>query len=125
INAKPATPAAVKRHPAPSLDATLVTSVPLSSSAQHLIFQVENGQDGEVKGNTRLKFLPGQSVHIEVALNGRPTPFAYSIASPPSEDNRFELCLKGVSKGSPADSLRELTQRTLLPVPHPRPTSLF
>ncbi len=109
-------PATDKRHPAPILDATLITSVPLTSFAQHLTFQVEGG----VKGNDRLEFLPGQSVRIEVALNGRPTPFAYSIASPPNEDNRFELCLKGVSKGSPADNLRELKEGTRVRVTHPQ-----
>ena len=122
MNSQPATPAAAKRHPAPSLDATLVTSVPLSSNAQHLIFQVEGGVEGGVKNNDRLQFLPGQSIRIEVALNGRPTPFAYSIASPPGEDNRFELCLKGVSKGSPADSLRELKEGTQVRVTHPHGT---
>ncbi len=112
MNPQPAIPAKTKRHLAPSLDATLVTSVPLSEAAHHLIFQVQ--------GKERLEFLPGQSVHIEVALNGRPTPFAYSIASPPNEDNRFELCLKGASKGSPADSLRELREGTQVRVTHPQ-----
>jgi ferredoxin-NADP reductase len=112
MSSQSALPATEKRHPAPLRDATLITSVPLSSSAQHLIFQV-NGED-------RLDFLPGQSVRIEVPLNGRPTPFAYSIASPPNEDNRFELCLKGVSKGSPADSLRELKEGTQVRVTHPQ-----
>ncbi|HJX84924.1 MAG TPA: FAD-dependent oxidoreductase, partial [Candidatus Angelobacter sp.] len=111
-----AIPAKDKRHPVPSLDATLITSVPLTSFAQHLTFQVEGGENG----NGRLEFLPGQSVHIEVALNGRATPFAYSIASAPSEDNRFEICLKGVSKGSPADSLRELKEGTQVRVTHPQ-----
>src|SRR5258708_1996637 len=116
MDPQPATLAAAKRRPAPSLDATLVTSVPLSSNAQHLIFQVNGG----VTGEARLDFLPGQSIRIEIPLNGRPTPFAYSIASPPSEDNRFELCLKGVSKGSPADSLRELKEGTQVRVTHPQ-----
>jgi ferredoxin-NADP reductase len=119
-----AIPVETKRHRAPSLDATLVTSVPLSSFAQHLTFQVEEAENGGagdgVQNKARLKFLPGQSVHIEVALNGRPTPFAYSIASPPNEDNRFEICLKGVSKGSPADSLRELKEGTQVRVTHPQ-----
>ena len=116
MSSQSAIPATEKRHPAPLLDATLITSVPLSSSAQHLVFQVNGG----VKGDERLEFLPGQSVRIEVALNGRPTPFAYSIASPPNEENRFELCLKGVSKGSPADSLRELKEGTQVRVAHPQ-----
>lgn len=95
---------ATEKHPVPLLDATLIRSVPLSSCAQHLTFQVEREE--------RLEFLPGQSVRIEMPMHGSPISFAYSIASSPRGDNRFELCLKRGNKGSAADSLCELKEGT-------------
>src|ERR1700738_4450674 len=43
---------ATEKHPVPLLDATLIQSVPLSPSAHHLTFRMEN--------KDRLEFLPGQ-----------------------------------------------------------------
>jgi len=97
---------ATEKHPVPLLDATLIQSVPLSPSAHHLTFRVEN--------EDRLEFLPGQSIRIEVPVNGNSMQLPFSIASAPREDNCFELCLKRGSKGSPADRLCELNAGTQL-----------
>lgn len=95
-----------EKHPVPLLDATLIQSVPLSPSAHHLTFRVEN--------KDRLEFLPGQSIRIEMPINGNSTQLPLSIASAPREDNCFELCLKRGNKGSPADRLCELNAGTQL-----------
>jgi len=88
---------ATKTHSLPLLAATLTKSVPLALEARLLTFQVES--------KARLEFLAGQFIRIEMKLNGSIVPLVYSIASPPGEDNRFELCLKVGKKGSPADLL--------------------
>src|SRR5258708_36455163 len=88
---------ATKTHSLSLLAATLTKSVPLASEARLLTFQVES--------TSRLEFLAGQFIRVEVKLNGSVVPLIYSIASPPGEDNRFELCLKPGKKGSPADCL--------------------
>ena len=87
-----------------SLNATLIKSVPLSSSAHHLIFRVESKE--------RLEFLPGQSICLEVAAQGDSTPSHYSIASAPNGDNYFELCLRRGAKGSAATRLCDLNEGT-------------
>jgi ferredoxin-NADP reductase len=93
---------ATKTHSLSLLTATLVKSVPLPAEGRLLTFQAE--------GPSRLEFLAGQFVRIEVTLNGNVVPLVYSIASPPGKDNRFEICLKSGKKGSPADGLCALRE---------------
>jgi len=95
---------ATKTHSLSPLAATLTKSVPLASEARLLTFQVEH--------KSRLEFLAGQFIRIEVKLNGNVIPLVYSIASPPGEDNRFELCLKPGKKGSPTEHLCMLGEGT-------------
>lgn len=95
---------ATKTHSRSLLTAKLAKSVPLASEARLLTFQVES--------KSRLEFLAGQFIRIEVKLNGGVVSLIYSIASPPGVDNRFELCLKPGKKGSPADYLCELREGT-------------
>src|SRR6266481_9730120 len=103
MNSRSAAPAK-EAHSVPLLNATLIKSVPLSASAHHLTFRVEN--EGP------LEFLPGQSIRIEVPIEGSgiSVPFPYSIASAPREDNCFELCLRRGGKGSAAARLCELNE---------------
>jgi ferredoxin-NADP reductase len=102
---------------APLLSATLIKSVPLSASAHHLTFRVENEEP--------LEFLPGQSIRIEVPVegSGSSTPFPYSIASAPRKDNCFELCLRRGGKGSAAARLCELNEG--MQVRSTRPRGVF
>ena len=95
---------ATKKRSLPLFAATLTKSVPLASEARLLTFQAES--------ESRLEFLAGQFIRIEVKLNGSVVPLVYSIASPPGEGNRFELCLKVGKKGSPADCLCALGEGT-------------
>ncbi|HEV3037593.1 MAG TPA: FAD-binding oxidoreductase [Candidatus Angelobacter sp.] len=97
------------------LNATLIKSVPLSSSAHHLTFRVESEEP--------LEFLPGQSICLEVAAQGDSTPSPYSIASAPCGDNSFELCLRRGAKGSAAARLCDLHEGTQ--VRSTRPKGVF
>jgi ferredoxin-NADP reductase len=73
--------------------ATLIESKPLSAEVRLLAFQAAD--------RTHFEFLAGQSIRIELRMNGKLVPLAYSIASPPGGSNRFELCVKAGRKGSP------------------------
>jgi CDP-4-dehydro-6-deoxyglucose reductase len=53
----------------------------------------------EVPGVERLVFEPGQFVSLTRVIDGEPLTRAYSIASAPDGDNRFELCLNHVPEG--------------------------
>jgi ferredoxin-NADP reductase len=97
------------------LNATLIKSVPLSSSVHHLIFRVESEE--------MLEFLPGQSICIEFPIQGGSSPSPYSIASAPRSDNCFELCLRRGTKGSPAARLCELNEG--MRVKSTRPKGVF
>jgi ferredoxin-NADP reductase len=114
MNSQSAAPAQEPRS-VPLLNATLIKSVPLSPSAHHLTFRVESEE--------MLEFLPGQSIRIEVPMQGSSMPFPYSIASPPREDNCFELCLRRGSKGSAAARLCELNEG--MQVRSTRPRGVF
>src|SRR5438128_7697089 len=114
MNSQSAAPVKEQRS-VPLLNATLIKSVPLSSSAHHLTFRVESEE--------MLEFLPGQSIRIEVPIQGSSMPFPYSIASAPRGDNCFELCLRRGSKGSAAARLCELNEG--MQVRSTRPRGVF
>jgi Na+-transporting NADH:ubiquinone oxidoreductase subunit F len=63
-----------------------------------------------VPDRPRLEFRPGQSIRIELPLEGKTVSLAYSIASSPGPGNRFELCVKAGRKGSPPEHLFELRE---------------
>lgn len=94
--------AAAREHLGSRLNATLIKSVPLSPSAHHLTFRVDSKET--------LKFLPGQSICLEVPIAGHFMPSPYSIASAPREDNCFEICIRRGSEGSAAARLCELNE---------------
>src|SRR5262245_5629608 len=87
-------------QPLSLLSAKLVESTPMSPSVRLLTF--------EVPDRSRLEFLPGQSIRIEVPVNGNTATLAYSIASSPGTGNRFELCIKAGRQGSAPERLYEL-----------------
>ncbi len=101
MNSHSAAPAA-QEHLRSRLNATLIQSVPLSARAHHLTFRVDSQET--------LRFLPGQSICLEVPISGRFMPSPYSIASAPREDNCFEICIRHGSEGSAAARLCELNE---------------
>jgi len=75
-----------------SFVARLVRTVVLSELTRHLEFEVSNVP--------RFGFVPGQWLSFKRDMpNGVDITRAYSIASPPSDDNRFALCLNRVQDG--------------------------
>ena len=70
----------------------LARSVALSEPTKHLEF--------EVPGQPRFGFVAGQWLSFKANKpDGEEITRAYSIASPPAEDNRFALCLNRVQDG--------------------------
>lgn len=53
----------------------------------------------EVPEVASLPFTPGQWVSLKREIDGRAITRAYSIASAPHENNRFDLCLNRVTEG--------------------------
>lgn len=74
------------------LTARLTRSIALSDATKHLELEVE--------GSDIFNFVPGQFVSIKQRkLDGKEHTRAYSIASAPRGDNRFDLCLNRVGEG--------------------------
>ncbi len=73
------------------LTAHLLRSVQLSDVTKHLEF--------EVKEEPRFDFAAGQFVSMKAFKNGQEITRAYSIASAPRGDNRFDVCLNRVEGG--------------------------
>jgi len=70
----------------------LLRSTPLSDFTKHLEF--------EVTGAAKFGFVPGQWLSFKASqADGEEITRAYSIASPPREDNTFALCLNRVQDG--------------------------
>ena len=83
------------------LTARLTRSVILSDRTKHLEF--------EVLGDSRFDFIPGQFVSVrEPKPDGKFITRAYSIASAPHGDNRFDLCLNRVDEGFMSNYLCDL-----------------
>lgn len=71
--------------------ARLIESLEIAPGVRHFVF--------EVPELSRLSFKPGQFVSLSGTVEGKAITRAYSIASPPSPDSRFELCLNKVDAG--------------------------
>lgn len=67
---------------------------------KHFEFETENG--------SRFEFRPGQYISVDFDLNGERLPRAYSVASSPHHDSRFDLCLNIVLGGHVTPSLFDL-----------------
>ena len=84
-----------------SISARLVASTALSAETRHLDF--------EVTSEPRLGFVPGQWLSVTVdPPDGNPVTRAYSIASPPSDDGRFSLCVNRVEGGVVSNHLCDM-----------------
>lgn len=91
----------------PIMTARLVRSVSLSGETKHLEFAVE-----EVP---RFDFVAGQFVSMQEPHDGREITRAYSIASPPRGNNRFDLCLNRVPDGFFSNFLCDLREGERVP----------
>ena len=81
----------------------LVRTQALSAFTRHLEF--------EVKGVARFGFVAGQWLSFKTNKpDGEEITRAYSIASPPSEDNRFALCLNRVQDGFMSNFLCDMKE---------------
>ncbi|MGA9039976.1 MAG: FAD-dependent oxidoreductase [Terriglobales bacterium] len=83
--------------------ARLIRSLALSAYTKHLEF--------EMKGVPRFGFVAGQWLSLKHnQLDGEEITRAYSIASPPGEDNRFALCLNRVQDGFMSNFLCDMEE---------------
>ena len=73
------------------MEAKLIESTELAPEVRHFVFEVP-----EVE---KFTFVPGQFVSMNQVINEKKITRAYSIASAPSDTNRFELCLNLVHEG--------------------------
>jgi CDP-4-dehydro-6-deoxyglucose reductase len=73
------------------MQAKLIESSEIAPDVRHFVFEVP-----EVE---KFTFVPGQFVSINEVINEKKITRAYSLASAPSETNRFELCLDLVHEG--------------------------
>lgn len=87
--------------PAPkSYRARLRATRELAPGTKHLEWEVTEGG--------ALDFRAGQFLSLQLARNGQTLTRAYSIASPPRGDGRFELCLNRVAGGYASNYLCDL-----------------
>jgi ferredoxin-NADP reductase len=82
------------------MQARLIGSFEIAPEARHFVFEAP-----EV---ARLDFLPGQFVSFTHTIHEKNITRAYSIASAPSDSNRFELCLNLVHEGKFSPHLFEM-----------------
>jgi ferredoxin-NADP reductase len=89
--------------PFQTLTIRLVHSASLSQQTKHLEF--------EVLGVARFGFVPGQWLSLKANKpDGEEITRAYSIASPPGDDNRFALCLNRVQDGFMSNFLCDMKE---------------
>jgi ferredoxin-NADP reductase len=89
--------------PFQTFTARLLRSTALSAFTKHLEF--------EMKSVPRFGFVSGQWLSFKTTKpDGEEITRAYSIASPPSEDNRFALCLNRVQDGFTSNYLCDMKE---------------
>jgi ferredoxin-NADP reductase len=82
------------------MEAKLIESSEIAPLVRHFVFEVP-----EVD---KFTFVPGQFVSMNRVIDGKKITRAYSIASAPSDTNRFELCLNLVHEGLLSPRLFEM-----------------
>ena len=80
--------------------ARLIEWIEIAPGIRHFVFEAPEVQ--------RINFVPGQFVSFSDMVGGKEITRAYSIASAPSESNRFELCLNRVEDGAFSPHLFDL-----------------
>jgi ferredoxin-NADP reductase len=89
--------------PFQSFTARLLRTVALSALTKHLEF--------EMNGTPRFGFVAGQWLSFKTDMpDGEEITRAYSIASPPSDDSRFALCLNRVQDGFMSNFLCDMKE---------------
>ena len=73
------------------MKARLIEFNDIAPDVRHFVFEAVDLE--------KLDFIPGQFVSLTGMVNGKKITRPYSIASPPSAGNRFELCLNLVKEG--------------------------
>jgi len=91
--------------------ARLVESFELAPEIRHFVF--------EARGQERLTYEPGQFVSFHHQFEGELRTRAYSIASAPNGDNRFELCLNRVPGGAFSNYLFQMQPGEEIPFDGP------
>jgi ferredoxin-NADP reductase len=98
--------------PLQTFTARLTRSVRLSELTKHLEF--------EMQGIPRFGFVAGQWLSFKTAMpDGEELTRAYSIASPPGDDNRFALCLNRVQDGFMSNYLCDMRDGREIPCQGP------
>ena len=82
------------------MKAKLIETRELCHEVRHFVFEVPEVAE--------LPFKPGQFVSVSEEIDGKKILRPYSIASPPREGNRFELCLNRVAEGLLSPRIFEL-----------------
>lgn len=82
------------------MQARLIESFEIAPEVRHFVFEAP-----EV---AKLDFVPGQFVSFTHSIHDKNITRAYSIASSPSDGNRFELCLNLVHDGKFSPHLFEM-----------------
>ena len=83
--------------------ARLTRSIALAGFTKHLEFEMQN--------IARFGFVPGQWLSLKhTESDGEEITRAYSIASPPGENNRFALCLNRVQDGFMSNFLCDMNE---------------
>jgi CDP-4-dehydro-6-deoxyglucose reductase, E3 len=82
------------------MQARLIESTEIAPQVRHFVFEVPELE--------KFTFVPGQFVSMNEVINNKKITRAYSIASAPSETNRFELCLNLVHEGLLSPRLFEM-----------------
>jgi ferredoxin-NADP reductase len=96
-------PSSTLAMPFQAFTARLVRSVALSELTKHLEF--------EMKGVPRFGFVAGQWLSFRTNMpDGEEITRAYSIASPPSDGERFALCLNRVQDGFMSNFLCDMKE---------------
>jgi ferredoxin-NADP reductase len=98
--------------PFQTFTARLTRSVSLSEQTKHLEFEMEGVQ--------RFGFVPGQWLSLKAnKSDGEEITRAYSIASPPPDNNRFALCLNRVQDGFMSNFLCDMKEGAVIPCQGP------
>jgi ferredoxin-NADP reductase len=93
------------------MQARLIEWTELAPGVRNFVF--------EAVGISKLEFTPGQFVSFSDTVKGKVITRAYSVASAPSDDNRFELCLNIVEDGAFTPHLFSLTPGAVIQMPPP------
>jgi ferredoxin-NADP reductase len=106
--------------------AILIESIDIAPEVRHFVFETD--------GTEALTFTAGQFVSFHDDVEGKEITRAYSIASAPSESNRFELCLNLVHDGHlspklfsmhPGDAIAMQPPLGMFTLRHPDRDALF